>query len=1030
MIKPYCWKRHLKVLFGRLIFNDFPLIRASRLLEPLSQFFSASHKTFRPIRNIPNLFTLEERLVPAQVLFESPAATSYPTIWGDTPDSSQLPDAATFTLSSVVITKDYQGNLIDFNQDGRGDFINLGNAVEVLNYTTASPVIVASYSHFGNAYVNTPFNGPQVVTPNKVFPTVNSSPTLNSSPLATVAVVDLNEDGYQDILNIETSNGSVNKYLWDPVQGKFGNTRISLPNVTVPAGNASSYGQLQLRDLNGDNIPDMVVPFFNTPSSRSDIHLLTSFGVYFGKAETNGKWIGAFDPNLVAQLPLGTISQNIYSTSRVGQVNGTCSVDVNPRLGDFNRDGSVDVAIPDGTGIRVFLNPGNGVFNANQGINFNSVNSSPGANLVIGDLNNDGLPDLVSSPNYYISNVQSVAGPLTIYLNTSQGNTLSFTTNSQPGHGSGYSGALNLADLNQDGKLDLIVAPGISTEQTVVVYEGLGNGSFGAGSNFLGYTNVDNYYTATNPRTILGIGVSDINNDSLLDLVVVASDSASKLLVGITGISINDTFQTPKVTPTSLTDATTGQNYSLQLAHTGGNPGKSYIYSLNPNSVRLPAGLTLSQSGLLSGNPTQTGYYQLLVDINQPNGMSGSTLVGLRVNSASPGVLTISPATIPNAVAGIPYNQQLTTSGATGTLVYSVSAGQLPSGLTLSSGGLIAGSPTSTGISTFTVSVLDSAGTIGYRPYSITVTTNPSPPLARPSIIAGSGEGGLVTIFNADGTPRLTFAPFGTSYKGGVNVAQGDINRDGVEDLVVAAGSGGGPHVIIYNGQSLAVMQSFFAYSPSFTGGVSVATGDVDGDGQVDIVTGAGFGGGPNVKVFNGSNLQVIYSFFAFDPNFLGGVNVSTGDLNNDLKADIIVGAGPTGGPHVKIFSGANLSELFSFMAYSTQFTGGVYVTSGDVNNDGALEIITGPGKGGGPNVRVFNGQNGTMLSSFFAFGLSNTGGVNVSAADLNNDGSADIVAALASQGATISTFNGLTLAQIQTFLAFSNPVGASVSAK
>jgi len=1025
MTKPYSWKRHLKFLFGRLIFNDFPLMRASRLLEPLSQFFSASHKTSRPIRNIPNLFALEDRLVPAQVLFESPAATSYPTIWGDTPSGSS-PDVATFTQSLVVITKDYQGNLIDFNQDGRGDFINLGNAIEVIDYIpAASTTFVANFAHFGNAYVNTQFNGPQVVTPSKVF-----SGTVNSSPLATVAVVDLNEDGYQDILNIEVANGSVSKYLWDPVQSKFGNTRISLPNVTVPAGNASSYGHLQLRDLNGDNIPDMVVPFFTTPSSRSDVHLLTSFGVYFGKAETNGKWIGAFDSTLVVELPLTTISQNIFSTTRLGSNNGPCSVDVNPQLGDFNGDGSVDVAIPDGTGIRVFLNPGNGVFVANQGISFNSVNNSPGANLVLGDLNSDGLPDLVSSSNYYYANINSIAGPLTIYLNTSQGNTLSFTTNSQPGHGSGYSGALNLADLNQDGKLDLIVAPGVSRERTVVVYEGMGNGSFGADSNFLGYSNVDAYYQSDDPRAIMGIGISDINDDSLLDLVIVANNQEDKLTVGITGISINDTFQTPKVTPTSLTDATTGQNYSLQLAHTGGNPDRSYIYSLNPNSVRLPAGLTLSQSGLLSGNPTQAGYYQLLVDINQPNGMSGSTLVGLRVNSASPGVLTISPATIPNAVAGIPYNQQLTTSGATGTLVYSVSTGQLPSGLTLSSGGLIAGSPTSTGVSTFTVSVLDSAGTIGYRPYSITVTTNPSPPLARPSIIAGSGEGGLVTIFNADGTPRLTFAPFGTSYKGGVNVAQGDINRDGVEDLVVAAGSGGGPHVIIYNGQSLAVMQSFFAYSPSFTGGVSVATGDVDGDGQVDIVTGPGFGGGPHVEVFNGSNLQLMDSFFAFDPNFLGGVNVATGDLNNDLKADIIVGAGPTGGPHVKTFSGADLSVLSSFMAYSTQFTGGVYVTSGDVNNDGALEIITGPGKGGGPNVRVFNGQNGTMLSSFFAFGLSNTGGVNVSAADLNNDGSADIVAALASQGATISTFNGLSLAQIQTFLAFSNPVGASVSAK
>ena len=186
----------------------------------------------------------------------------------------------------------------------------------------------------------------------------------------------------------------------------------------------------------------------------------------------------------------------------------------------------------------------------------------------------------------------------------------------------------------------------------------------------------------------------------------------------------------------------------------------------------------------------------------------------------------------------------------------------------------------------------------------------------------------------------------------------------------------------------------------------------------------------PSRQLWQHTNAQLIDSFFAYDQNFHGGVHVAAGDLNADGKADIITGAGPTGGSHVKAFSGADQSTLLSFMAYNTQFTGGVTVAAGDVNGDGKADIITGPGFGGGPNVKVFNGQNGSQLASFFAFDQSNTGGVNVSAADLNNDGKADIIAALASKGAQVSTFDAVTLALIESFEAFNQPVGVSVSGK
>jgi serralysin len=70
-------------------------------------------------------------------------------------------------------------------------------------------------------------------------------------------------------------------------------------------------------------------------------------------------------------------------------------------------------------------------------------------------------------------------------------------------------------------------------------------------------------------------------------------------------------------------------------------------------------------------------------------------------------------------------------------------------------------------------------------------------------------------------------------------------------------------------------LASFFAYDQSFSGGVRVAAVDVNGDGKADIVTGAGPGGGPHVKAFDGTNPgNVLESFFAFDPGFLGGVFV------------------------------------------------------------------------------------------------------------------------------------------------------------
>ncbi|NDH07548.1 VCBS repeat-containing protein, partial [bacterium] len=127
------------------------------------------------------------------------------------------------------------------------------------------------------------------------------------------------------------------------------------------------------------------------------------------------------------------------------------------------------------------------------------------------------------------------------------------------------------------------------------------------------------------------------------------------------------------------------------------------------------------------------------------------------------------------------------------------------------------------------------------------------------------------------------------------------------------------------------VKSSFFAYNTNFRGGVVVAVGDINGDGIADIVTGAGPGGGPNVRAFDGRNNQLILDFMAYAPSFTGGVSIALGDVNNDGRLDIITGAGAGGAPHVKAFETISGNQLLSFMAYDSSFLGGVFVAAGDL---------------------------------------------------------------------------------------------------
>jgi uncharacterized repeat protein (TIGR01451 family) len=307
---------------------------------------------------------------------------------------------------------------------------------------------------------------------------------------------------------------------------------------------------------------------------------------------------------------------------------------------------------------------------------------------------------------------------------------------------------------------------------------------------------------------------------------------------------------------------------------------------------------------------------------------------------------------------------------------------------------------------------------------------------AQVVVTAGDvGQLPLVKIFNSlTGIQQTSFAAYASGFRGGVRVAVADFNGDGTQDVVTAAGPGGGPHIRVFDGKTGSILKEFFAYDAGFTGGVYVAAGDVNGDGVPDIITGAGAGGGPHVRVFNGLTGKLlpgpIGEFFAFDASFHGGVRVAAGDTNKDGKAEVITAAGPGGGPHVIVWNGADRTQRFGFFAYSASFHGGVYVTAGDANFDGNADIITGAGDGGGPLVRYFDGRNGAMFREFYAY-PQNTGGLGSNSqwssgvrvsfiSDIDNDGLGDLVVAPGTgRGPDVRVYSGAALTIIRDANAF-----------
>jgi streptogramin lyase len=282
------------------------------------------------------------------------------------------------------------------------------------------------------------------------------------------------------------------------------------------------------------------------------------------------------------------------------------------------------------------------------------------------------------------------------------------------------------------------------------------------------------------------------------------------------------------------------------------------------------------------------------------------------------------------------------------------------------------------------------------------------------------GGGPDVRVFDTfTGQMTNEFAAYNGFFQGGVRVAVADINGDGVPDIITAPGPTGGPDIRVFDGATGNMIREFLAYDFHFLGGVYVAAADVNGDGVPDIVTAPDQGGGPDVRVFDGKTGALIQEFMAYDPQFEGGVRIAAGAVTTGGKADIITAPGPSGGPDIRIFAPLTSAIVGEFMAYDPAFTGGVYVAAGDVNGDGRADIVTAPGANGGPDVRVFDGATLGMIREFAAYAPSFLGGVRVAVVQGVN-GKADIVTAPgAGGGPDVRVFDGQTTTLLDEYYAY-----------
>ncbi|MER8911265.1 putative Ig domain-containing protein [Mesorhizobium sp. M0854] len=375
------------------------------------------------------------------------------------------------------------------------------------------------------------------------------------------------------------------------------------------------------------------------------------------------------------------------------------------------------------------------------------------------------------------------------------------------------------------------------------------------------------------------------------------------------------TFTPPVITvsPPSLPSPVYNQAYSQQLTASGGMT--PYTFALT--SGTLPSGISFDAAGLLSGTPTNTGTFNLVVAATDANGFIGSKSYTLII--AEPTV-ELTPASLPNPIYNQAYSQQLAASGGAVPYTFALTSGTLPSGISFDATGLLSGTPTNTGTFDFTAVATDQNGKSGSKAYSVTIdklgtttlvvsSLNPSnqgDQVTFTATVSAPGNpppAGTVT-FSVDGSPAATVALAG-----------------GTAALTTSALPVGTRQVVAtYNGDANATStSSALAQEVHALGSITIRQTTDSGDGSFGfsspapglnftIATSSGSGDGPAVSLPTGS-----YSITAADMTAAGfaltSISCNDGDsVGNVANRTAVINMAP-GESVVCTFASTNSRE-------------------------------------------------------------------------------------------------------------------------
>lgn len=260
-----------------------------------------------------------------------------------------------------------------------------------------------------------------------------------------------------------------------------------------------------------------------------------------------------------------------------------------------------------------------------------------------------------------------------------------------------------------------------------------------------------------------------------------------------------------------------------------------------------------------------------------------------------------------------------------------------------------------------------------------------------------------VKVFKNASKVKKSFLAFENNFKGGGFIATGDINKDGKDEIVVGAGPGGGPRVRVFDKKGRCLLD-FMAFENDFRGGVDVAVGNIDGKGKEEIIVSKATQGQAWIKVFRGK--KQIKSFLALTELHYGGASVASGNVYGGEKDEIIVGSGLGSKAHVKVFTGKGKFTGQIFWPFEDSYKGGIDVAVGNFDGGKGSEIAISKARFSNARIKVYKAnKEKTILGQFDAYSASFQEGANISAGDVDKDGFDEIIVGANGQTSEVRTY-------------------------